>query len=80
MLMAGPSFSMESRYSPYDSQSQGKPVRMAFLGMSSTVSIMPARNSRSAGLQGANVTPQLPNSAVVTPCQEAGVNSGSQPA
>ena len=53
---------------------------MAFLGMSSTVSIIPARNSRSFGLHGANVTPQLPKSAVVTPCQDTGVNSGSQPA
>ena len=37
--------------------------------MSSTVSIIPARNSRSEALQGAKVTPQLPNRAVVTPCQ-----------
>ena len=37
--------------------------------MSSTVSIMPASSSRSVGLQGANVTPQLPISAVETPCQ-----------
>ena len=32
---------------------------MAFLGMSSTVSIMPARNSRSDALQGANVDPAV---------------------
>ena len=52
---------------------------IALRGMSSTDSIMPARNSRSAGLHGANVTPQLPISAVVTPCQLIGVRSGSQP-
>ena len=52
---------------------------IAWRGMSSTDSIMPARNSRSAGLHGAKVTPQLPISAVVTPCQLIGVRSGSQP-
>ena len=39
---------------------------------------MPASNSRSPGLQGAKVTPQLPSNAVVTPCQLIGVKSGSQ--
>ena len=52
---------------------------MAWAGMSSTLSIMPARNWRSAGLHGAKVTPQLPIIAVVTPCQLIGVRSGSQP-
>ena len=52
---------------------------MAWRGMSSTVSIMPASSSLSCGRQGAKVTPQLPSSAVVTPCQLTGVQSGSQP-
>lgn len=52
---------------------------MASFGMSSTVSIIPASSSRSLGLHGANVTPQLPMSTVVTPCQLTGVRSGSQP-
>jgi len=47
--------------------------------MSSTVSIMPARSSRSLFLQGAKVTPQLPIITVVTPCQLTGVQFGSQP-
>ena len=47
--------------------------------MSSTVSIIAARVPRSAGLQGAKVTPQLPIITVVTPCQLTGVSSGSQP-
>ena len=70
---------MELKYSPYCSQSHGRPDMIASRGMSSTVSIMEAKNSRSCGLQGANVTPQLPISAVVTPCQLTGVMSGSQP-
>ena len=37
-------------------------------GMSSTPSISSTSFSRSAGLQGANPTPQLPITAVVTPC------------
>jgi hypothetical protein len=51
---------------------------MASAGMSSTDSIMRARVSRSSGLQGANVTPQLPITAVVTPCQHDTVPTGSQ--
>src|SRR3569833_1480119 len=52
---------------------------MAWRGMSSTVSIMPASSSLSVGRTGAKVTPQLPSSAVVTPCQLTGVQLGSQP-
>ena len=49
-----------------------------FAGMSSTDSIRRARNSRSSGLQGAKVTPQLPITTEVTPCQHGDVASGSQ--
>ena len=42
-------------------------------GMSSTPSISSTSFSRSAGLQGAKPTPQLPITAVVTPCIEDGV-------
>ena len=42
---------------------------MLAAGMSSTDSISSARYSRSSGLHGANVTPQLPSTTDVTPCQ-----------
>src|SRR3989442_16041073 len=42
---------------------------MLAAGMSSTDSIILARYSRSSGLHGANVTPQLPSTTDVTPCQ-----------
>ena len=51
---------------------------MLLAGMSSTDSISLARNSRSSGLQGAKVTPQLPITTEVTPCQHGEVASGSQ--
>jgi len=57
----------DSRYSPYVTQSHGRPLRMASRGMSSTLSISSARYSRSSGLHGANVTPQLPITTLVTP-------------
>ena len=50
---------------------------MDVAGMSSTDSIISARYSRSSGLQGANVTPQLPITTVVTPCQHDEVPIGS---
>ena len=40
---------------------------MLAAGMSSTDSINSARYSRSSGLQGAKVTPQLPSTTEVTP-------------
>ena len=48
-------------------------------GMSSTDSIISARYSRSSGRTGANVTPQLPMTTDVTPCQHDELSSGSQP-
>ncbi len=50
---------------------------MASRGTSSTLSIISARNTRSSGATGANVTPQLPMSTVVTPCHELEVINGS---
>ena len=49
-------------------------------GMSSTPSISSTSLSRSAGLQGAKPTPQLPITAVVTPCHEDGAIRLSQTA
>ena len=40
---------------------------MASRGMSSTLSIISASTSRSSGLQGAKVTPQLPITTLVMP-------------
>jgi len=62
----------------YISQSHARPPRMASRGMSSTLSIISARNTLSSGLTGANVTPQLPINTVVTPCHELEVISGFQ--
>ncbi len=52
---------------------------MLAAGMSSTDSIISARYSRSSGLHGANVTPQLPSTTDVTPCQHDDDATGSQP-
>jgi hypothetical protein len=46
--------------------------------MSSTLSIISARYARSSGRHGANVTPQLPSTTLVTPCQQLDVAIGSQ--
>ena len=46
--------------------------------MSSTDSIISASSSRSASLHGANVTPQLPSTTEVTPCQHDDEPIGSQ--
>ncbi len=51
---------------------------MLSAGMSSTDSIISASSSRSPGLQGANVTPQLPSTTEVTPCQHDDDPIGSQ--
>ena len=47
-------------------------------GMSSTDSIISASSSRSASLHGAKVTPQLPSTTDVTPCQHDDEPIGSQ--
>src|SRR4051794_19689528 len=52
---------------------------MLAAGMSSTDSMSSARYSRSSGLHGANVTPQLPSTTDVTPCQHDDDATGSQP-
>ncbi len=77
-LMPLGNLSIDDKYSPYVSQSQRMPVMIDLAGMSSTDSIRRARNSRSSGLQGAKVTPQLPITTEVTPCQHGDVASGSQ--
>ncbi len=46
--------------------------------MSSTPSISSIRNWWCSGRTGAKPTPQLPITAVVTPCQLEGASSGSQ--
>src|ERR1700719_2615581 len=46
--------------------------------MSSTPSIKPMSHAWRSGFTGANPTPQLPITIVVTPCQQLGVSSGSQ--
>jgi hypothetical protein len=46
--------------------------------MSSTPSMSWMSQSRLAGSAGANPTPQLPMTMVVTPCQLLGVTSASQ--
>ena len=45
--------------------------------MSSTLSIIAASVARSSGRHGANVTPQLPITTLVTPCQQLDVPIGS---
>ena len=50
---------------------------MLAAGMSSTDSISSARYARSLGRHGANVTPQLPSTTDVTPCQHDDVAIGS---
>ena len=46
-------------------------------GMSSTPSIKPISHSWRSGATGANPTPQLPMTTVVTPCQQLGVSCSS---
>ena len=50
---------------------------MLAAGMSSTDSISPASQSSCPARTGANVTPQLPSTTDVTPCQHDDVASGS---
>ena len=71
------SASSASRYSANDSHVQSMPSCSAVPGMSSTPSISSMRNVSPPGRTGANPTPQLPITTVVTPCQLDGVTSGS---
>src|SRR5260370_21257697 len=71
--------SSSPRYSPYVFQCQDNPSRMLAAGMSSTDSMSSERYSRSSGLHGANVTPQLPSTTDVTPCQHDDDATGSHP-
>jgi hypothetical protein len=54
------------------------PAVSALPGMSSTPSISSINHSCRSGAAGANPTPQLPITTVVTPCQLDGVSHGSQ--
>ena len=53
------------------------PSASAVPGMSSTPSMSWMSHSSAPGRTGANPTPQLPMTTVVTPCQHDGVSSGS---
>ena len=70
--------SSASRYSGKVSQFQLMPSESAVPGMSSTPSIRPISQSWRSGAAGAKPTPQLPITAVVTPCQPEGESQGSQ--
>ena len=70
--------SSASRYSGKVSQSQSMPSESAAPGMSSTPSISSISISCWSGCAGAKPTPQLPTTAVVTPCQPEGSRCGSQ--
>ena len=69
---------MTSRNSGYVSQPHLMPSLSAAPGMSSTPSIKPMSHSCLSGRTGANPTPQLPMTTVVTPCQHDGVSVSSQ--
>ena len=60
------------------SQSQVSPRLRTSYGIASTCTRFQVAMSRSAGLHGANPTPQLPMITVVTPCHDEQVTSGSQ--
>ena len=67
-----------SRYSPKLSHSQSMPSSSTAPGMSSTPSISEMRRGCASGRTGAKPTPQLPMTAVVTPCQLDGAMRSSQ--
>ena len=68
----------KSRYSGKLSQAHGTPSVSTTSGRSSIPSISLTSRSRSPGRHGANPTPQLPISTVVTPCPEDGASRLSQ--
>ena len=70
--------STESRYSGKVSQDQSSPSWSAAPGMSSTPSMSSTSWSSPPARTGANPTPQLPITAVVTPCQLEGAREPSQ--
>ena len=70
--------SSASRYSRNVSHSHSIPSASAVPGMSSTPSMRPMSHSWRSGAAGANPTPQLPMTSVVTPCHDDGASSGSQ--
>jgi hypothetical protein len=67
-----------SRYSGKLSQRKSMPCASTVPGMSSTPSMRLIRYGAVPGRSGAKPTPQLPNTAVVTPCQDDGASSASQ--
>ena len=70
--MSWSSRSTAARYSGNVSQSNGTPSCSAEPGMSSTPSISSISVAWSVGRTGANPTPQLPMTTVVTPCHDDG--------
>ncbi len=70
--------STASRYSGKVSQLQSMPSASAAGSMSSARSRLRTTRARSASRTGARVNPQLPITAVVTPCQHELAPSGSQ--
>ena len=73
-----PCFSSMSRYCGKLSKPQLMPARSASSDMPSTCVRCRMVRSRSWGLQGAMVKPQLPSTAVVTPSAGEGSTNGSQ--
>ena len=67
-----------SRYSGNVSQVQGSPSVITTPGMSSTPAITSTSTSWSSVRHGAKPTPQLPITAVVTPCADDGVMRSDQ--
>ena len=70
--------SSASRYSGNVSQSHGRPSTITTPGMSSTPAITSTSTSWSSARHGAKPTPQLPITAVVTPCADDGVMRSDQ--
>ena len=69
--------SSASRYSGNDSHRQSMPSHSAVPGMSSTPSMSSMSPCSPPGCTGANPTPQLPITTVVTPCQHDGASCES---
>ena len=77
-LNAFGSDSTASRYSGKVSQRHGTPAVMAARDMSSARSMLRRTRSISDAAAGASVNPQLPITAVVTPCDDTEAQTGSQ--
>ncbi len=78
MPMACDDASSASRYSGNDSHCQLSPSSSTTAGMSSTPSMRATVQARSSDLTGANPTPQLPITTVVTPWAAEVSRRGSQ--